>query len=82
MRNTVGIVRSIEAPSSPSGGPQAERSLATHLAGSIPAQIQRQRWTGLNSPEGWQLPRACSVKRQEQLSSGKKCRKARGWRNR
>lgn len=56
-------------------------SLATHVAGSTPAQIQRQRWTGLNSPEGWQLPRACSVKRREQLSSGKKCREARGWRN-
>ena len=71
----------IEALHSPSGGPQADRSLATHLAGSTPAQIQRQRWTGLNSPEGWQLPRACSVNRRDQLSSGRTSRKARGWRN-
>ncbi|MCY1446174.1 hypothetical protein D9M71_627230 [compost metagenome] len=33
-------------------------------------QQRRQRWTGLNSPEGWQLTQACSVKRQEQLSGG------------
>lgn len=65
------IVHFIEAPHSPSTGPQADRSLATHLAGSTPAQIQRQRWTGLNSPEGWQLPRARSVKRRDQLSSGR-----------
>lgn len=70
----------IAAPHPPLQRPsRLTRSLATHLAGSTPAQIQRQRWTGLNSPEGWQLPRACSVKRQDQLSSGKKCRKARGW---
>ena len=28
----------------------------------------RQRWTGLNGSEGWQLARVCSVKHQKQLS--------------
>lgn len=32
--------------------------------------LHRQRWTGLNCPEGWQLARVCSVKHHEQLSGG------------
>lgn len=32
--------------------------------------LHRQRWTGLNCPEGWQLARVCSVKHHDQLSGG------------
>jgi len=32
--------------------------------------LHRQRWTGLDCSEGWQLARVCSVKHHDQFSGG------------
>lgn len=54
---------------------ESHRSLdpPIHLAGSPPAQMQRQRWTGLNGPEGWQLSQGAQRKAPNQFSGGQ-CR--------